>query len=83
MCSYITRIVLLNLRNQYTGADVGFRLSGQLSDCNSLSGSNSLTNRILNKNNNNLIYSYLIKNYQNNILLHIKNNNKIKLKNSK
>jgi hypothetical protein len=30
-------------------ADVGFWSSGQLSDCNSLSGSNSLTNRVLNK----------------------------------
>jgi hypothetical protein len=33
---------------------------GQLSDCNSLSGSNSLTNLILNKNNNNLIYILII-----------------------
>jgi hypothetical protein len=29
---------------------------GQLSDCNGLSGSNPLTNRILNKKINNLIY---------------------------
>jgi hypothetical protein len=53
----------------------------QLLDCNNLSGSNSLTNRILNKDNNNLyIYSYLIKNYQDNNILYMKNNNKIKLK---
>jgi hypothetical protein len=31
-------------------------IGGQLSDYNSLSGSNSLTNRILNKKINNLIY---------------------------
>jgi hypothetical protein len=37
-------------------ADPGFWSGGQLSDCNSLSGSNPLTNRVLNKNNNNLIY---------------------------
>jgi hypothetical protein len=29
---------------------------GQLSNCNSLLGLNLLTNQILNKNNNNLIY---------------------------
>jgi hypothetical protein len=33
-----------------------FSQGGQISDCNSLSGLNPLTNRVLNKNNNNLIY---------------------------
>jgi hypothetical protein len=32
---------------------------GGLSDCNGLSGSNPLTNRVLNKKINNLIYIYL------------------------
>jgi hypothetical protein len=55
------------------GADAGFRLGEQLSDCNSLSGLNSLTNWVLN------IYSYLMR-PSNNILFNIKNKNKIKLK---
>jgi hypothetical protein len=33
----------------YAIADGGFWSGGQLSDCNSLSGSNSLTNRVLNE----------------------------------
>jgi hypothetical protein len=33
-----------------------FDQEGQLSNCNNLSGSNSLTNRVLNKKINNLIY---------------------------
>jgi hypothetical protein len=33
-----------------------FSRGGQISDCNSLSGLNPLTNRVLNKKNNNLIY---------------------------
>jgi hypothetical protein len=44
-----------------TGADARFWSEWQLSDCNSLSGSNPLTNRILKKLIIN-IYSYLIKN---------------------
>jgi hypothetical protein len=35
-----------------------FDQEGQLSDCNSLSGLNPLTNRVLNKNNN-LIYIFI------------------------
>jgi hypothetical protein len=42
---------------QWPVADLGFWLGGgQLSDCNGLSGSNLLTNRVLNKKINNLIY---------------------------
>jgi hypothetical protein len=42
-----------------SGADLGFWSGGQLSGCNSLSGSNPLTNRVLNKKINNLIYIYI------------------------
>jgi hypothetical protein len=48
-CTYL-RVKQL-YKHLSTGADPGFWLGGQLSDCNDLSGSNSLTNRVLNKKN--------------------------------